>query len=126
MRRVRETGHEWIYREYFPKIGHLVNGTVKELSGTDRIVSLEDGVDALLPRREQAEIERLIKGERIRAVITKVTRDAHFPQDAVELSRRSSLFLQCLFEREVDEISDSKVVIKAVGRAMLVDAGRLR
>lgn len=108
-----------IYIKYFPRIGQLVRGTIKDQNGTGFLVTLEDGVDAILPRSQQSAVERLMKHERIRAVITKVTRDAKFPQDVVELSRRSSVFLQRLFEQEVDEIINGKVVIKAAGR----DAG---
>ena len=105
MRRVRDGDErDSIYSKYFTRIGHLVRGTIKDHYGTGFLVNLEDGMDAILPRSQQSAVERLIKQERIRAVITKVTRDAQSPQEVVELSRRSSVFLQRLFEQEVDEI----------------------
>lgn len=117
MRRVRDDDErDSIYIKYLPRIGHLVRGTIKDHYGTGFLVNLEDGVEAILPRSEQSAVERLIKQERIRAVITKVTRDTQFSQEVVELSRRSPVFLQRLFEQEVDEILDGKVVIKSVGR----------
>lgn len=117
MRRVRDGNErDSIYIKYFARIGQLVRGTIKDHQGTGFLVTLEDGVDAILPRSQQSAVERLIKHEQIRAVITKVTRDAQFPQDVIELSRRSPVFLQRLFEHEVDEIFNGKVVIKAAGR----------
>jgi len=105
MRRVRDGDErDSIYIKYSTRIGHLVRGTIKDHYGTGFLVNLEDGMDAILPRSQQSAVERLIKQERIRAVITKVTRDAQSPQEVVELSRRSSVFLQRLFEQEVDEI----------------------
>lgn len=117
MRRVRDGDErDSIYIKYFTRIGHLVRGTIKDHYGTGFLVNLEDGVEAILPRSQQSAVERLIKHERIRAVITKVTKDANFSQEVVELSRRSSVFLQRLFEQEVDEILNGNVVIKAAGR----------
>ena len=117
MRRVRdEDERDSIYHKYFPMIGDLVRGTVKDFWGADILVNLDGGVDAILPRSQQSNVERWLKRDVIRAVITNVTRDAQRPQEVVELSRRSSVFLRRLFEREVDEILDGKVVIKAAAR----------
>ena len=117
MRGVRDGDErDSIYARYFSSIGQLVRGTIKDHYGTGFLVNLEDGVEAILPRSQQSPVERLIKHERIRAVITKVIRDAQSPQEVVELSRRSPVFLQRLFEQEVDEISKGQVVIKAAGR----------
>lgn len=112
-----EDERDSIYQKYFPMIGDLVRGTVKESLGADILVGIDSGVNAILPRAQQSNVERWLKREQIRAVITNVTRDVQHPQEVIELSRRSSMFLQRLFEQEVTEIFDGKVVIKAAARA---------
>lgn len=112
--RVREAEREVIHKEYSQKIGEMVNGIVKRIEKGDVIVDL-GRTEGILPRREQIRSERFNQGERVRAVIVEVTKDANKPQ--VVLSRTSPLLLTRLLEMEVPEIFDGTVVIKGCVRA---------
>jgi len=112
--RVREAERELIHAEYSKKIGEMVNGIVKRIEKGDVIVDL-GRTEGILPKREQIRGERFNQGERVRAVIVEVTKDANKPQ--VVLSRTSPLLLERLLEMEVPEIFDGTVVIKGCVRA---------
>lgn len=112
--RVREAERDNIHREYSQKIGEMVNGIVKRIERGDVIVDL-GRTEGILPRREQIRAERFNQGERVRAVIVEVTKDANKPQ--VVLSRTSPMLLVRLLEMEVPEIFDGTVVIKGCVRA---------
>ncbi|MGC8917264.1 MAG: transcription termination factor NusA [Thermoanaerobaculum sp.] len=112
--RVREAERDNIHREYSQKIGEMVNGIVKRIERGDVIVDL-GRTEGILPKREQIRGERFNQGERVRAVIVQVTKDANKPQ--VVLSRTSPMLLVRLLEMEVPEIFDGTVVIKGCVRA---------
>lgn len=112
--RVREAERDNIHREYSQKIGEMVNGIVKRIEKGDVIVDL-GRTEGILPKREQIRGERFNAGERVRAVIVEVTKDANKPQ--VVLSRTSPMLLVRLLEMEVPEIFDGTVVIKGCVRA---------
>ncbi len=112
--RVREAERENIYGEYAPRLGEIVNGTVKRFERGDIIVDL-GRTEAVVPRSEQARHERYSQGERIRAVIVDVHTQPKGPQ--IVLSRTDPRLLVKLFEMEVPEIYDGTVVIKNAVRA---------
>jgi len=100
------------YEEYIDRIGDLVNGYVKRFERADIIVDLGK-LEAILPRSQQLPGERFSHGERIRAVINKVSKGS---KPRVEVSRTSPELLRRLFEIEVPEIYVGRVVIKSVVR----------
>ncbi|HXF42988.1 MAG TPA: transcription termination factor NusA [Pyrinomonadaceae bacterium] len=117
VQKVREAVRKKIYEEYYDQRGQLVNGIVKRFERGDIIVELQNNIEAVLPKREQARGESWSQGERIRAVIIDVTEDPKGQQ--IKLSRSSPELLKRLFEMEVPEIYDGTVVIKSAVR----DAG---
>jgi N utilization substance protein A len=112
--RIREAEREKVYNEYFPRVGEVVNGTVRRFERGDIIVDL-GRAEAIVPRREQSRHERYSQGERIRAVIVDVHKQPKGPQ--IVLSRTDPRLLVKLFEMEVPEIYDGTVVIKQAVRA---------
>jgi len=112
--KVREAERNNVYEEYIGRIGELVNGHVKRFEGGGRIIVDLGKVEAVLPRSEQSKAESFSQGERIRAVINNVTKDAKGPQ--VEISRSSPNLLIELFKMEVPEIYDGTVEVKAAVR----------
>ena len=111
--KVREAERDTVFAEYNQRTGELVNCTVKRTEGPDIIVDL-GRTEARLPRKEQSRLETYQIGDRIRAVITMVDRQARGPQ--VVVSRADSSLVQRLFEMEVPEIYDGTVVIRAMAR----------
>lgn len=111
--KVREAERDTVFAEYNNRVGELVNCTVKRTEGPDIIVDL-GRTEARVPRREQSRLETYQVGDRIRAVITMVDRQARGPQ--VIVSRADTMLVQRLFEMEVPEIYDGTVVIRSIAR----------
>jgi len=111
--KVRDAVRSNVYEQYVDKIGDLVNGFVKRFERGNLIVDLGN-LEAILPRSQQSRGEQWNQGERIRVVISNVSKESKGPQ--VEVSRTSPELLRRLFEMEVPEIYDETVVIKSAVR----------
>jgi N utilization substance protein A len=113
IQKVREAERENIYNEYIGRVGEIVHGVVKRFERGNIILDI-GRTEALLPRSEQSPAENFSQNDRVRVVITQVTKDAKGPQ--VHVSRTSPELLKRLFEMEVPEIYDGTVTIKAAAR----------
>jgi N utilization substance protein A len=102
--KVREAERDNVYNEYFPKLGELMNGTVKRFERGDMVVDLGKS-EAIIPRDQQSRAERYGQG---------VHKNPKGPQ--LVLSRTDPRLLIRLFEMEVPEIYDGTVVIKGAVR----------
>jgi transcription termination/antitermination protein NusA len=111
--KVREAERDNIYKEYAGRIGEMINGLVKRFERGNIIVDL-GRTEALLPKKEQSKAERYSQGDRLRAVIVDVDRNAKGPQ--VIISRTDERILTKLFEMEVPEIYDGTVLIERAVR----------
>ena len=107
--KVREAERDHIFAEFGDRVGQLVTGIVKRAESGDLVVDLGK-TEALLPRREQSRAEIFNPGERVRVVITRVSRTARGPQ--VIVSRTDPALLARLFEMEVPEIYEGTVIVK--------------
>src|SRR5436190_877587 len=111
--RVREAEREKIHGEFGQRIGEVVNAVVKRFESGDIIAEI-GRVECQIPRKEQSRAENYAIGDRVRAVIKAVTRNAKGPQ--VVLSRTDPALLVKLFEQEVPEIYDGTVMIRGCVR----------
>jgi N utilization substance protein A len=110
--RVREAERERIHGEFSQRVGEVVNATVKRFESGD-IIAEVGRVEAQIPRKEQSRAENYAIGDRVRAVIKAVSKNAKGPQ--VILSRTDPALLVKLFEQEVPEIYDGTVMIRGAG-----------
>ena len=113
VQKVREAERDRQYQEFKDRIGDIVNGIVKRVEYGNVIVDLGRG-EAIIRRDEMLPRETLRNGDRVRAYIYDVRREARGPQ--IFLSRTHPQFMSKLFAQEVPEIYDSIVEIKAVAR----------
>jgi N utilization substance protein A len=111
--RVREAEREKIHGEFSQRVGEVVNAMVKRFESGDLIAEI-GRVEAQIPRKEQSRAENYAIGDRVRAVIKAVTKNAKGPQ--VVLSRTDPALLIKLFEQEVPEIYDGTVMIRGAVR----------
>jgi N utilization substance protein A len=111
--RVREAEREKIHGEFSERVGEVVNALVKRFESGDIIVEI-GRIEAQIPRREQSRAENYAIGDRVRAVIKGVSKNAKGPQ--VILSRTDPALLVKLFEQEVPEIYDGSVMIRGAVR----------
>ena len=113
LQKIRDAEREQILNDFLERGESLVTGTVKRAERGNLIV--ESGrVEALLPRDQLIAKENLRVGDRVRAYIAKIDRQARGPQ--LILSRIAPDFLVKLFELEVPEIEEGLLEIKAAAR----------
>ncbi|MFN4243637.1 MAG: transcription termination factor NusA [Tepidisphaerales bacterium] len=103
-----------IYEEYKDRVGQIVTGTIARFEGSTMVVSLARNVEAIMPRSEQIPGENHQPNERIQALILEV-RDAPTAVKIV-LSRNHPELIKRLFEREVPEVGERTIEIKALAR----------
>ncbi len=116
LQKIRDAEREQLLNDFLDRKEFLVSGTVKRMERGSAII--EAGrIEALLPRDQMIPKENLRPGDRVRAWLMKVDRQARGPQ--LVLSRTAPEFIMKLFELEVPEIEDGLLEIKAAAR----DAG---
>lgn len=116
LQRIRDAEREQILADFLERGDSLVTGTIKRMERGDAIV--ESGkIEARLPRDQMIPKENLRIGDRVRAYILRIDRNARGPQ--VILSRTAPEFIMKLFELEVPEIEQGLLIIKSAAR----DAG---
>ncbi|MGB4346379.1 MAG: transcription termination factor NusA [Burkholderiaceae bacterium] len=116
LQRIRDAEREQILTDFLERGDALVTGTIKRMERGDAIV--ESGkIEARLPRDQMIPKENLRIGDRVRAFILRIERNARGPQ--VILSRTAPEFIMKLFELEVPEIEQGLLIIKSAAR----DAG---
>ena len=113
VQKVREAERDRQYEEYKDRIGDIVNGTVKRVEYGNVVVDLGRG-EAIVRRDELLPRETFRNGDRVRAYVYDVRREARGPQ--IFLSRTHPQFMAKLFAQEVPEIYDGIVEVKAVAR----------
>jgi N utilization substance protein A len=113
LQRIRDAEREQILNDFLQRKENLVTGVIKRMERGNAIV--ESGrVEAVLPRDQMILKENLRVGDRVRAYLWKIDRQARGPQ--VVLSRIVPEFLVKLFELEVPELEDGLIEIKAAAR----------
>jgi N utilization substance protein A len=113
LQRIRDAEREQILNDFLERGEKVMNGTVKRADKNGLII--ESGrVEALLRRDQMIPKENLRSGDRVRAYILKVDREARGPQ--IELSRTCPEFLLKLFENEVPEIEQGLLELKGAAR----------
>jgi len=113
VQKVREAERDQQFAEYQDRVGEIINGTVKRVEYGNVIVDLGRG-EAVVRRDQQIPREMFRQGDRIRALVLDVRREARGPQ--IFLSRAAPPFMAALFMQEVPEIYDGIIEIKAVAR----------
>ncbi len=111
--KVRDAEREKQFEEYRDRVGEVVHGTVKRVEYGNVVVDLGRG-EAFVRRDELLPRETFRTGDRIRAYIYDVRREARGPQ--IFLSRTHPQFMAKLFAQEVPEIYDGIIEIKSVAR----------
>ncbi|MES2354131.1 MAG: transcription termination factor NusA [Pseudomonadota bacterium] len=113
LQKIRDAEREKILSDFLEREEFLVTGSIKRMERGNAII--ESGrIEAQLPRDQMIPKENLRVGDRVRAYLMKVDRNARGPQ--LILSRISPDFLIKLFELEVPEIEEGLLEIRAAAR----------
>src|SRR5580698_5665982 len=113
VQKVRDAERERQYEEYKDRIGEIIHGIVKRVEFGSVVVDL-GRAEGVVRRDEMIPRESFRTGDRIRAYIYDVRREARGPQ--IFLSRSHPQFMWRLFAQEVPEIYDGIIEIRAVAR----------
>jgi transcription termination/antitermination protein NusA len=113
VQKVRDAERQRQFEEYKDRTGEIVNGLVKRTDYMGVTVDL-GRAEAILRKDDQIPREPFKLGDRVRAYVYDVRREARGPQ--IFLSRAHPQFMAKLFAQEVPEIYDKIIEIKSVAR----------
>ena len=116
LQKIRDAERDQILNDFLERKEHLVTGAIKRMERGNAIIEAGK-VEAVLPRDQMIPRENLRVGDRVKAYLLRVDRQARGPQ--LILSRTAPEFIIKLFEMEVPEVDDGLLEIKAAAR----DAG---
>lgn len=113
LQKLREAERDVIFEEFTDQVGTILNGTVQRVE--PKVVYIDLGrTQGILPGSEQIPGERYSNGQRVRVFLRDVENSPRGPQ--LILSRAVPEFIALLFEREVPEMENKAVEIKAIAR----------
>jgi transcription termination/antitermination protein NusA len=111
--KIREAEKEAIFDEYEDKKDEMVIAAIESVEEKFVVVNLGKTL-AMMPKAAQIPNERYIEGSHLRVVITEVNKETKGAQ--VLVSRADAKLVRRLFEKEVPEIYEGLVEIKAIAR----------
>lgn len=115
MQRLRDADDARVLGDFASKTGKVVTGIVQQgREGRVTLVKLTDDFEAVLPDSEKVPGEEYRHGDRIRAYVISVERTDKGAR--ITLSRTHPGLVLGIFEREVPEIQQGLVEIKAIAR----------
>ncbi len=116
LQRIREAERETIYEEYATREGELIQGTVRSIDNNGSLIVALDGgrAEGIMSRSDQIPTERYRPNSGILAYVSDVSRGNRGP--VIHLSRSHRNMLRRLLEKEVPEIKQGTVEIKAIAR----------
>jgi len=114
MQKIREAERDRVFVEFEDMVGTIVSAQVHKLEGPNVILTLTGKTEALLPRSERIQSERLHVGDRIRVLVKEVRKEGS--RVVIIMSRKDPLFVQKLFEVEIPEIAEGIIRVMKVAR----------
>lgn len=113
LQKIREKEKEAILSDYKLRIGTVVNGMVLRFAGSNIIVDIGK-TEAIMPSQEQIPNEKYRLNQRFSVHLLEIREGLR--GEEVIVSRASNGLLEGLFKREVPEVAQGSVQIKAVVR----------
>lgn len=113
LHRLKQAEKERVNEDYSNRIGEIMHGTITRFDKGDIIINF-GRTEAVLPYSERVSSEDYQEGDHICCVLRQVNPERQGP--ILVVSRSHPSLVQRLFEREVAEISEKIVEIKAVAR----------
>jgi len=111
--RIKEFEKQKVYDEYKDKEYDLISGIIKTAEEKFVLIDIKNTI-GIMTKPEQIPGEEYREGQTIRVIIKEVSKNSKGSQ--VILSRSDPMFVKRLFEKEVPEIAQGIVEIKAIAR----------
>jgi N utilization substance protein A len=112
--KVRDAEQGKIYDQFSPRMGDIVTAVIRRFESNKNMILELNKTEILLPFREKLPNEKFIRGDRVKAVITNVFKEANGPQ--ILVSRTDNRFLSKLLELEIPEIANGNIDIRDIIR----------
>src|SRR3989344_4073498 len=113
LQKIREKEKETIISDFRQKIGTIVNGMVLRFAGPNVIVDIGK-TEAIMPPQEQIANEKYHLNQRLTVYVVEIKEGLR--GEEVVVSRVANGLLEGLFKREVPEVAQGAVEIKAIER----------
>jgi transcription termination/antitermination protein NusA len=113
LQKIREKEKEAVLSDYRVKIGGIVNGMVLRFAGPNIIIDIGKA-EAILPVSEQIPNEKYHLNQRLVFFLSEIRMGPK--GEEIVVSRSANGLIQGLFQREVPEVAQGSVEIKAVVR----------
>lgn len=113
LQKIRDAEREQVLNDFLARDETLVSGTVKRMERGSAII--ESGrIEGRLEKDQMIPKENLRLGDKVRAYLVRAERSGRGPQ--LVLSRTAPEFIKELFRREVPEVEEGIVEIRAAAR----------
>lgn len=113
LQKIREKEKEAIFSDYRVKMGTVVNGMILRFAGPSIVVDIGK-TEAIMPVSEQIPHEKYHLNQRL-AFFLKEFREGPKGEEII-VSRAATGLIEGLFRREVPEVAQGSVIIKAIAR----------
>src|SRR5258708_7076643 len=113
LQKIREKEKEAIITDYKVKIGSIANATVLRFAGPNIVVDIGK-TEGIMPSTEQIRSERYHQNQRFTVYLKEIKEGSR--GEEIIVSRADNGLLEGLFKREVPEVSQGSVIIKAIAR----------
>ncbi|HEY64559.1 MAG TPA: transcription termination/antitermination protein NusA [Caldilineae bacterium] len=115
LQRIKEAERETVYQYFEERVGEIVQGKVQSVDYSTGTVTVNlDRAEGTMTKEDQIPSERYRPGHTVRALLVEVHRGNRGP--IIRLSRSHRNLLRRLLEKEVPEIFQGSVEIKAIAR----------
>jgi len=115
LQRIKEAERETVYQYFEERTGEIVQGKVQSVDYATGTVTVNlDRAEGVMTKEDQIPTERYRPGSNVRALLVEVHRGNRGPQ--IRLSRSHRNLLRRLLEKEVPEIFQGIVELKAIAR----------
>ncbi|HUS52075.1 MAG TPA: transcription termination factor NusA [Candidatus Bathyarchaeia archaeon] len=113
LQKIREAEKDAVIAEYSEKVGTLVNGMILRFDGPNVIVDIGK-TEGVMPPQEQTRSERYQLNQRLTFYIEGISESTRGQE--VIVSRSHEGLVESLFRREVPEVSNGAVKVRAIAR----------
>lgn len=113
LQKIREKEKEAIFADYKVRVGSVMNGMVLRFAGPNVIVDIGK-TEAIMPPNEQIPNEKYHLNQRLAVYLVEIRNT--LKGDEIIVSRTHQGLLEGLFKREVPEVAQGSVIIKAIAR----------
>lgn len=115
LQRIKEAERETVYQYFEERVGEIVQGKVQSIDyATGTVIVNLDRAEGIMSKEDQIPTERYRPGHSVRALLVEITRGNRGP--IIKLSRSHRNLLRRLLEKEIPEIFQGTVEIKAIAR----------